>query len=81
MLKWALCSVVLPTQAFMIKGTVKSANVEVGFVFSGTNYNCLNIIWFCIKFFIQMSINVYFCLDFVFVSIKTLQLIYVLFFS
>ena len=65
----------------MIKGTVKSANVEVGLVFSGTNYNCLNIIWFCIKFFIQMSINVYFCLDFVFVSIKTLHLIYVLFFS
>ena len=39
MLKWALCSVVLTTQAFMIKGTVKSANVEVGLVFSGTNYS------------------------------------------
>ena len=65
----------------MIKGTDKSANVKVGFVFSRTNYNCLNIIWFCIMFFIQMSINVYFCHDFVFVSIKTLHLINILFFS
>ena len=31
-------------------------------------------------FFIQMSINVYFCQDFVFVSIKTLHVINILFF-
>ena len=31
-------------------------------------------------FFIQMSINVYFCHDFVFVSIKTLHTINILFF-
>ena len=29
--------------------------------------------WFCIMFFIQMTINVYVCHDFVFVSIKTAQ--------
>ena len=31
-------------------------------------------------FFIQMSINVYFCHDFVFVSIKSLHIINILFF-
>ena len=38
------------------------------------------MMWFCIMFFIQMSINVYFCHEFVFVSIKTLHKINVLFF-
>ena len=39
MLNWASCLIVLAAQAFMIKGTVKSANVEVGLVFSGTTYS------------------------------------------
>ena len=36
--------------------------------------------WFCIMFVIQMSISVYFCHDFVFVSIKTLHIINILVF-
>ena len=41
---------------------------------------CLNIMWFCIMFFIQMSINVYFCCDFVFVSIKIINKFFFFFF-